>query len=52
MEWVWFILTGTILFLLFATYRVGFIKGYKAGARRVVSEWKKTLEEDEDDVNI
>lgn len=48
MEWFWVLLLTTILvFCLWVFYRVSFIKGYKAGARHVIREWRKTLNEEE-----
>lgn len=49
MEWFWLLLTVAILFLLVLAvfYRLVFIRGYKAGARRVLAEWKQSLNEED-----
>lgn len=47
MEWVLSIILIAILFLLMVIYRLMYIKGYRAGARRILAEWKATLEEGE-----
>ncbi len=49
MEWLWLsMITIILLFCLLVFYRVSFIKGYKAGAKRVLAEWRKTLNEGND----
>jgi hypothetical protein len=52
MEWLWLaLITIVLLFCLLVFYRMAFIKGYKAGGRRVLLEWKKSLNEIEEDYN-
>jgi len=48
MEWYWLLLIATILlFCFWVFYRIAFIRGYRAGARRILAEWKETLNEGE-----
>lgn len=51
MEWIWILITISILFLLVVSHRLIYIRGYRAGARRVLAEWKLTLQEEED-INV
>lgn len=45
MEWIWFITTVGFLFLFFVIYRIAYIKGYRAGGKMVLSQWKDHLKE-------
>lgn len=45
MEWIWVLITTSILFLFLVVCRLVYIRGYKAGARKVLAEWKQTLQE-------
>lgn len=49
MEWFWVLITITILFLFWFIYRIGFIRGYKTGARKVLGQWRHWLHEDDSD---
>lgn len=49
MEWIGFITTLSILFLLCVLCRVFYIKGYRSGAKKVIAEWRETLETEGDD---
>lgn len=41
---IWALIYLALLFICFwATYRVGYINGYKRGAHRVLEEWKRDL---------
>ena len=44
MEWYWW-LGIAIAFVIFlcCTYRIGYIKGYRAGGTAVLEQWKTTL---------
>jgi hypothetical protein len=52
MEWLWIALITAVLFFCFLTvvYRFGFVRGYKAGARRIIAEWKASLNEEDENV--
>lgn len=44
MEWYWIIsIAAILLFCLVVFYRISFIRGYRAGARMVLKEWKEEL---------
>lgn len=46
MELIWVILSTTLFSATIAiTCRYTYIRGYKAGAQRVIDSWKKTLDE-------
>ncbi len=45
----WYILAGVLFILVIVvTYRVGFIKGYRVGALKVLGEWKEVMKTEED----
>lgn len=45
---LWIITTILIIFAFFVGNRLFYIKGYKAGARHVIQQWKDTLNEEEE----
>lgn len=48
MDWstvIWVAFWTTLI--VFSTHRI-YIMGYRAGARRIIREWKRTMEELED----
>lgn len=47
MEWLWVLTTMAILFCFVVIIRVVYIYAYRAGAKRVIAEWKSTLNEGE-----
>lgn len=52
MEWYWILTIVAILFFcLWVIYRIGFIKGYKAGARQVLKDWRQSLDTDYEEIN-
>lgn len=52
MEWVWLITTAITICVLLILRRLVYRQGYKAGANRVLVEWKNTLEEEHKDESI
>lgn len=42
------VITTVLVFCFWVSYRWGFIKGYKAGATRVLNEWKDVMKNEED----
>lgn len=50
MDLIGLLITFALLFSIFTiviAYRAMYIKGYRAGAKLVLSEWKKSLNEEE-----
>lgn len=49
MQWYWVVLITTLLaFCLYYTYRLGYRRGYKVGAEKVVRIWRRTLDDMEE----
>lgn len=48
---IWVASTAPIAFCLYLVVRRVYYKGYEAGARKVLEEWKTTLNQSEDDIN-
>lgn len=44
MEWILFVI---FMFLLFVLIRVTYIIAYKTGAKRIIAEWKASLDDEE-----
>lgn len=52
MEWL-IIITVSLIFCA-VSFRLGYIRGYKAGAKRVVDEWRSAINYNysEEDTNV
>ena len=51
MDNIWVILTLALVFSVIigvVSYRIGFIKGYRSGALKVLNEWKKVINEEDE----
>ena len=50
MDWIWVvILTALIFFSSFASYRIGHLRGYGVGVKKILGEWKKYMNMEEYD---
>lgn len=52
MEWIWLIITISILFCFLLACRLVYIRGYKTGAKRVIAKWRKSEEEIYNDEDV
>lgn len=48
---IWVASTTLLAFCLYLVAHRIYYKGFEAGARRVLEEWKTTLNQSEDDIN-